>query len=351
MKPPVSHVLLILVVLFPGLCSGEMSLYFYHPKSYGSEAFYNPLNTLFAYSLDTVQLTDDFDTHDFSGRWDTVMDHLTHPGEAIDEEGGTRAFINRQIFPMRGGDTSERYAMIPNYFLHLFGGGMVYRKDAEYFQQRGWPLPRLCSATLAMAGEVIQEVIEKKSTTADDEVADVLIFRPLGILLFSSDTVAGFVETHLSPAIWPHLLLYDINDETFLNAGINYVIRPNWFKMESLRFFTFMGMNNLIGLSHRVGQNRWLSWGLGLATRRVDFSHDIPAEFRFSGGVFYDRNNSLMWSAIVNGTENLKVRVNVYPLDRPVWNALGFFAGVTDDRDLALGMTLNIPFGVGVSIH
>ncbi|MBU1172717.1 MAG: hypothetical protein KKD44_24425 [Proteobacteria bacterium] len=342
---------LFLLVLAPGICAGEMGCYFYRPQPYGSEAFYNPWNNVFAYTFDTVQLTDNFDTQDMSERWDTVLDHLTHPGDAIDEDGGTRAFVNRQIFPLGGEDHSDRYCMTPNYFLHLFGGGLVYRKDAEYFQQKGIPAPRACSAILAMAGEIVQEVIEKKSTTSDDEVADVLIFRPLGILLFSSDMVAGFVETHLCPAVWPHLLLYDVNDETLLNAGMNYVIRPNLLGCESVRLFSFIGMNNMIGLSHRISPETSLSWGLGLATCRVDLSRDIPAEFRYSGGVFYDRNNSLLWSVIINGTENLKVRLNVYPTAKPIWNKLGFFAGLTDDRKTALGITFNFPFGMGVSFH
>lgn len=328
---------------------GDMAVYYYHPKPYGSDAFYNPLNLFAGYSLDTVQLSDNFDTHNFNERWDTVMHNLSHPGEAIREEGGTRAFINRQIFPLPGCDRQEQYAAVPNYFLHLLGGGMVFRKDAEYFQAKGCSYPRLCSATLAMTAEVIQEVIEKKSTTEDDEVADVLMFRPIGILLFSSDAVAGFVDTHLSPAIWPHLLVYDIHGDTFLNAGMNYVARPNWFGRDSVRFFSFFGMNNLFGLSHKTGEDTALSWGMGFATSRVDFSRDIPAEFRFSGGVFYDKNNSLLWSVIFNGTENLKVRLNVYPTGTFPWNRLGFFAGLTDDRALALGVTMNFPAGLGVS--
>lgn len=348
--PFVYLVLFVFAVLAPSLGQGEMPVFYYQPKPFGSEAFYNPLNLFTAYTLDTVQLSDNFDTHDLDERWDTVIHNLTHPGDAIGEEGGTRAFINRQIFPLSGCDSQERYAAVPNYFLHLFGGGMLFRKDAEYFQQQGYPYPRLCSAALAMTGEIIQEAIEKKSTTEDDEVADVLIFRPIGILLFSCDTVAGFVETHLSPAIWPHLLVYDIHDETFLNAGMNYVIRPDWFKSESVRFFTFFGMNNLFGLSHKTGRETSLSWGMGLATTRVDFSRDIPAEFRFSAGVFYDKNNSLLWSAIFNGTENLRVRLNVYPMGESPWNKLGFFAGITDDRELSLGITMNFPTGVGVSM-
>lgn len=351
---PFKHKLILFLLLFSSLqipvsSQAEMDIFFYRPKPYGSEAFYNPLNLSFSYFLDTVQLSENFDTDNFSQRWDEVRNNLTHPLDAIEEEGGTRAFINRQIFPVDSSNRTESYAIIPNYFLHLFGGGMVYRKDAEYFQEHGYPAPRLCAAALAMAAEIIQEVVEKKSTTSDDEVADVLLFRPLGILLFSSDTVAGFVDTHLSPAIWPHLLLYDFNESTFINTGINYVIRPKALGNESVRFFSFIGLNNLLGLSHKTAENSYLSWGAGLATTRVDLSLDIPAEFRFSAGMFYDKNNSLLWSAIFNGTENLKVRLNLYPIEKKPFDKLGFFAGVSDDREFLFGATLNIPVGPGIS--
>ncbi|GAB6097139.1 hypothetical protein JCM14469_33930 [Desulfatiferula olefinivorans] len=338
----------ILIVVLAGSQAGAMERFFYTPQPYGSEALYTPLSLFFAYTFDTVQLSENFDTHDMNERWDTVIDHLSDPFSAIDEEGGTRAFVNRQLFPMGGERTRDRYAMVPNYALHLFGGGLVFRKDAEYLKAHGYPAPKLWAAALAMTGELLQEAVEKKSTTADDEVADVLIFRPIGILLFSSDTVAGFIQRRLSPAVWPHLLTVDIDEKTCLNAGINYVIRPAWFGTDAPRLFVYMGMNNLIGLSHRIDGCTALSWGAGLSTTRVDLSRDIPAEFRLSGGLFYDRNNSLLWSAIVNGTENLRFRLNIYPLTKaPFWKYMGLFAGLTDDRKPALGLTFMLPLGLG----
>ena len=46
----------------------------------------------------------------------------------------------------------------------------MYRKNAEFFQENGYPYPRICAASIAMAAEVFQEVVEKKTTGADDEV-------------------------------------------------------------------------------------------------------------------------------------------------------------------------------------
>lgn len=341
--------LLMLIVTGRGPCYGGTDLFFYKPKDFGSEALYTPLNQAFAYALDTAQMPENFDTRDMDERWKRVRHNLSHPFDAIEEEGGTRAFINRQIFPIDWHNRSDSCVMIPNYALHLFGGGLVFRKDAEYFQKNGYPVPRLCAASLAMISEIIQEVIEKKSTASDDEVADVTLFRPLGILLFSSETVAGFVSNHLRPAIWPHLLLYDVKKDRFINTGISYVIRPRKLDNDRCRFFSFIGLNNLVGLSHGTAEQGQLSWGLGLATTAVDHSLEIPAEFRFSAGLFYDRDNSLIWSAIFNGTENLKVRLNLYPLEKPPFNRIGLFAGLSDDRVFSAGIAFNFPVGIGVS--
>jgi hypothetical protein len=347
-KRPAAAIFFFLIIL-PSLCRGDMGRYFYHPKPYGSEAFYNPLNLSFAYALDTAQMPENFDTSHMGERWKKVREDLSHPFDAIESEGGTRAFINRQIFPVDRDNLSESWAMVPNYALHLFGGGMVYRKDAEYFQSQGYPMPRLLAASLAMTAEVVQEVIEKKSTSRDDEVADVYIFRPIGILLFSSDTVAEFVADRLSPAIWPYLLVYDVKEEAFMNTGISYVLRPKKLGNDDARFFSYIGLNNLVGLSHRTGPESELSWGMGLSTTRVDNSLEIPAEFRFSAGLFYDRNDSLIWSAVFNGTAEMKVRVNVYPLEHPPFNKFGLFAGLSDDHAFSCGIAVNFPVGVGCS--
>lgn len=337
------------MLCFPFSCHAKNSNYFYKKQQFGSEAFYNPLNLSVSYFLDTVQLSQNFDTDDFSNRWHTVKDDLSHPYKAIKEEGGFKRFINRQIFPVDNNYSNESFALIPNYFLHLLGGGMVYRKDLEYFREHAYRYPKLLSATLAMTAELIQEVVEKKSTTADDEVADILLFRPIGILLFSNDTIADFVDTHLSPAIWPHLNIYDIKNKKAHNTGINYVIRPRILDFGKIRFFSFIGLNNLLGLSHRIKNDSYFSWAAGLATKKIDLDLDMAAELRPSCGFFYDKNNSLLWSLIINGTENLKLRVNIYPLQNSPFKRMGFFSGLSDDNNFSAGIIFNFPIGIGSS--
>ncbi len=321
---------------------------YYRKYDIGSDSLYTPLNSLLSYSYDTLQLPENFDQDNFNERLDEVLRNLTHPKQAIDEEGGFRRFVNRQVLPIDPDFFSESKAAIPNYFLHLLGGGMVYRRDLEYFRSIDSQYAQLWSISLAMTGELLQEVFEKKTSKADDAVADFYIFRPLGMLLFSNDKVSGFVRKHLDPVIWPSLMYFDSEKETFSNNGINYVARMSVFPSDNKRLFVFFGLNTLIGISHTLGSGDHLSWGAGLAMTDLNVREDtIDFEARESLGVFYDRQGSLLWSVIFNGTEDLKIRANVYP-----WNAkwkvkFGVAFGMTDEDEPYLGFNFKLPFGIG----
>lgn len=320
---------------------------YYREASIGSDAFYNPLNAFSHYVFDTLQLSENFDQENFGGRYDTVTDNLAHPRRAIDNEGGFRRFVNRQIAPVDADHSDEWPTMLPNYALHLLGGGMVYRRDLEYFQAHDYEHPYAYSITLAMTAELVQEVFEKKSTSDDDEVADFYIFRPLGIWLYSDDDRAAYIKETLDPAIWPHLLFYEPERETFSNVGISYVARLQpVFGMES-RPFVYYGMNTLVGLTHDRGALDHISWGIGGAMKSLDRSNDeLDFELRPSFGLFYDRDSSLLWSVILNGTEEMKVRANAYPWKPGPWQ-MGVGFGLTDDDEVFLGLSLDMPFGLG----
>jgi hypothetical protein len=336
---------LLLFLIFPPQFA-HANLY-YRPDAIGSDAFYTPLNGFSHYIFDSLQLPKNFDHHDLDRRLDAVLDFLSHPRRAIDGEGGSRRFINKEIFPVDSEYSSDWPAMLPNYFLHLLGGGMVYRRDLEYFRAHDYAYPDLAAAGLAMTAELIQEAIERKSATDSDAVADFYIFRPLGIWLFASDERAAYIKEKLDPVIWPHLLYYDPGSERFSNVGLNYALRLQPISDSGARPFIYLGMNTLLGLSHDRSVDDHLSWGLGYAVESVDSSGEtLEYEVRPSCGLFYDRGDSLLWSVIINGTENLKLRANIYPM-RPAAIQLGFAFGVTDDDEPFLGVTLNTPFGIG----
>ncbi len=328
-------------------CSGVVQADYYRPADEGSDALYTPLSSFFHYGFDTLQLPDNFDHKDMDRRASTVFDELRNPDRAIRSEGGYRLFVNRQIFPVDSDHAEEWPTMLPNYFLHLFGGGLVYRRDLEYFRAHDYERPQLSAIVLAMTVELMQEIFEKKSTTSDDAIADFYLFRPLGIWLFSDDRRAEYIGRHLRPSIWPHLMYYDPTVERFRNAGISYVVRPRFLSSDNTQAFAYFGMNNLFGLSHCNSEDECLSWGVGAAVTSLQSGGgELSYDVRTSLGIFHDRRGSLLWSLILNGTEDLKLRANVYPLKNTRFK-LGYAFGITDEYRGYLGVTLNTPVGVG----
>lgn len=320
-------------------------LLFYKPLAFGSESQFNPVSSFINYGFDPVQVRRSFDSDHFGSHAEAVGKDLLDPVSAISREGGIRHFVNRQIFPVDYSNLDDSIEMIPNYGLHVIGGGMVYRKNVEWFRWHGYPYPRVFAATLVLGSEFVHEVVERKSTEADDPVADFYLMRPLGILLFSWDAFAQFSAEKLRLAEWPYQPMISPRLGEFANVGENWIVRPPLFRTEAHKPFLFFGLTLLLGMSHQVTGADHLSWGVGPAVLQAD-----PGDFqyRWSGGLFYDRNDSLLASLLLNGTEELKARLNVYPgaLVRSRWFP-GIFLGIGDDSEVSIGLTWRVlPIGV-----
>ena len=321
---------------------------FYRAKDYGSESQFNPMTSFVNYSLDTLQVPASFGDEDLGSGIDATWAALRHPVRSIDEEGGWKAFINRQVFPIERNHLDESVAMIPNYALHLFGGGMVFRKNVEWFQAHRYRRPRTYAVVLGMASEFLQEAIEKKSTTADDPVADFYIFRPVGMMLFSWERFARFSADRLRLVEWPYQPMYGIGKSDFTNVGENFAIRPSRHKSEGRTTpFLYFGLTTLLGASHKMNMTDRLSWGVGEAAVEARRNN---VDLRPSAGVFYDRDGSLLGSLIVNGTDGLAGRLNVYPgvLLHGKWSP-GVYLGIADGA-VALGFSVRVT-PVGISDH
>jgi len=324
---------------------------YYQPRTYGSDSLYSPFSNFLSYTFDSLQLPDNFSTGNFSQNTRTVLDHLGDPEQAIDNEGGFNRFVNRQIFPINSEYSNESYTAAPNYFLHLLGGGMVYRKDLEWFRENKYDYATTSAVVLAMTAEFIQEVLEKNTTTDDDEVADFYLFRPIGILLFHNDAVAGFVMEYFDPAIWPSLQVYDLSEERINNAGLHYIYRPTFFEFSNTRLFIYTGLNNMFGLSHGLASGENISWGIGQSTQRVDRSLAKQVELKTSAGVFYDKNKSLLASFVINDTGGNRFRFNWYPTNRSIPGKLGYFLSQHENSSWSAGVVYKIQLGIGFTVR
>lgn len=321
---------------------------YYRSNPVGSDSRYSPASAFFDYTLDTLQLPENFDTDNFTDNLDQVWEQLTHPRRSIENEGGGHRFINRELFPIDSEFRRDSFAALPNYALHLLGGGMVYRRDMEWFAARGYRYPRLAATTLAMVSEVLQEALEVQNTTDADPVADVYLFRPLGILLFSHDPVARFVQNHLDPAIWPMISAWDMTADQFTNTGISYAYKPPALKFGDAQLFIYTGLNNLIGLSHSLRSGKSLSWGVGAAVQEIVRQRNIQADLRPSIGLFLDQNKSLLASMVYNDVGKTRFRINLYPGSLPITENLGLFLSFDDELDLSAGLVYRMPIGLAL---
>lgn len=322
---------------------------YYQQRDYGSDAFYDPASNFLSYSLDTLQVRQSFSTDNFRDNLDAVFDQLRHPRRAIDNEGGFNRFVNRNIFPVDSKNSNDSYAILPNYALHLVGGGMAYRKDLEWFRDNDYEYATTYAITLAMVAEVIQEAFEQQTTPDDDAIADVYIFRPIGIWLFHDDAFANAFMDIFDPAIWPSLQAFDVSNDELINTGINYVYRPPALAWNGTRAFIFSGVNTLLGMSHSIDEEHAFSWGVGYAVRSIDPNRSQQAELDASVGFFYDRNKSLLLSLVINDTGGDHFRFNYFP-DNRSWNPnTGLFIRRNIDDSWSAGLLYRFGFGLAGS--
>ncbi len=316
---------------------------FLRPEGVGSERVFNPLHAGLQYALDGAQI-EGAGTDGYDAKIQLVLDHLRDPFRTIENgDGGWRDFVNSELLPIDPQQPDDSLAILPNWFLHTLGGGMLHRKTAEWLEARGAPMPWLLAGVWSMATEVLGEASEKPATDDTDEIADVYLYRPLGMWLLHDAARARWVRDELGMVDWPYLAMWDVGEREFTNVGMNYAMRPAWFGNDDVRPFAHIGITNVFGLSHRVGSGGdRLSWGGGVATVTVD-----PVELRWSAGLFWDRDGGLLASLIGNGADGYAARANVYPgalfaADVP----LGVFAGVRDDGEFTAGVMFGLPVGV-----
>ena len=119
------------------------------------------------------------------------------------------------------------------------------------------------------AFHLLNEVVENDAYqgTNVDPIADLLVFDPLGMLLFESDRVSRFFSEKLHLRDWSTLPAYDPVHRTIENNSDNYSIKvriPGWKKWSV--FYNF-GLNGTLGLSYTREDGACFSGALGAMPR------------------------------------------------------------------------------------
>jgi hypothetical protein len=346
--------ILFLLMMIQGNTFPQMR-YFYTNKDYGSEALFNPLTLLINGGYDITQLqsvSNKIYDPDFGRKLRNVLSNLGDPFPRI-RKYGTSKFFRQELLPLGFGADNMQWA--PNYEQHLIGCGMLYTEMKEWYEDKNFPLPWLFSSVTLMAQHLLNETMETGPYEgwSVDEISDIYVFDLGGIILFSFDNVNEFFHNKLNLADWS-LQATISAPYGRINAGQYFSIKWKFPFSDDYSLFYRCGMGALWGLSKKMDYEDNLSVGLGFKTKHlVDLNNafrERTIETGWLGGVFYDRNNSLLASVVLSGIKEYFCSIDVYPgiikFDRfspGVWTVIGL------NGNLTLGVSTKYLIGVGYS--
>lgn len=333
--------------------------YFFHQGyGYGSQATLNPFSIFLNGSYDMLQtraMSNRIATLDYAGGSRNVADNLLNPVDNIGKF-GWEEFIYSEIIPADPSVKSSQW--VPNYSLHMLGGGLTFRTMEEWYRRRGLSHPRALAVANYLLFAYVNETVENGDNRSAnvDAIADYLIFNPAGILLFANDDIARFFSRTLHAANWSSLPMLNARTGQLDNTSLSFSYK--WFPLSErpVGLFYYTGMNTVLGLTCRYGNGYALSAGGGIGTVGIvevdqeNGQRKSTAVLGKTGALFWDLNNSLLASLIVSNQRLYGVRLNVYPLpSMERWPVKpGFFAARGYGGEIFGGVTLDVT-GVGMS--
>lgn len=342
-----AFLLLIIFHLLPAYsCADQKHYYFYNPSNYfGSDGYFNPLNTIVNGSYDILRNgghNKDIFSLEYNQGWRNVWANISDPVAAI-KQFGWRNFHRKELFNITLDSRSGQF--VPNVTTHILGEGMLYVMLAEWYDYHRYPLPKTLSCLTTTFYQVTNEVVEngKWRGVNTDPIADLLIFNPLGILLFSFDYTKRFFSETVSLHYWGLQPAINLKTRELENAGQQFIMKKNI--TQSYSVFFYWGINGLAGLSWtRDGVH---NYALGAGTvanklneKRLNGTRFLTPTMDGAVGFFYDRRNSLLISLLVSGPRMYNLRANIYP---------GFFSTRHYIPGFYLGMGEWDKFNIGIS--
>lgn len=327
---------LLTVVLWHGSTLAQEP-YFYRPYDYGSMSMFTPWNVIMNGSYDVLQLDGKnrqiFDLPYGIG-FKNVAKNCLNMGATISQLGWGK-WLTTEIFPLNF--TKEGGQWLPNYQLHLIGGGMTYRMLSEWYAHHRVAAPNLWAIGTIATYHLLNEAVENEAYEGynTDPIADIMVFDWLGIVLFSNDDVAQFFAKDLHMADWSNLPMITFPGARLGNNGLYYSLKwsiPGTDDTWSVWYL--MGMSNVIGPSYKLDAENSISVGAGMRGKTLYVVNPtvrlLSLNLVPTGGIFWDKNNSLMASLQVSGQEDQTVIAQVYPgvfslagIRPAVWAAYG----------------------------
>ena len=330
--------------------------YYYARRPYGSEATTNPLTSILNNGYDQIRTGPDrrIFTYKYRRGATSAWQSMIHPRRLVREYGGFGDWAKYELLPLtlkaQGGGQ-----WVPNYQLHLFGGGVTYVRLIAWFEQRNVPAPRLAAAITSYTGHFLNEMMENNGETRGsvDAMTDLLVFDPAVFLLWNWDRVQRIVGENIEVSEWSGQPTLGIPRETLENTFQTTMVRVRVPYLKDWRAFTTMGGSYVGGAARRFGDSTWWSLGFGWDARTnpvIDTTTGRKGvELLGNVALFVDRSSSLLGSIVLKSGFDAGATMNVYPGVVRVgrWSP-GFWAQILrDPKGVRFGVTS--PIGVGIA--
>lgn len=297
----------------------------------------SPVTFYFNSAFDVTQNPYYFSQSDLIEKHKTLFKRIGSPNHSIKRDGGYTKLFEDEFFTSR---------VVPNIGLHLIGGAYDKLFLYQYFEEKDYPLPMLFTVGLSYMGHFGNEALEltNSNISSHDNIADLFIFDVAAFFLAFNPRAMNFLIKDLQMRSWQLQPMYLVGESDITNAGLNYIFRPNLFD-SSLRPFLFIGMQNLLGLSYEFKKGHFFTTSVGMA-----LTDPLEQKGKFVTALFYDKEDFLTSSLYINGTEDYRVRLNLFP---ELFNferlKLGLLLGQKKNREEVIGLNLNLPIGLAFS--
>ena len=234
---------------------------------------------------------------------------------------------------------------LPNYELHLIGGGMTSRAIYEWYDLHHYPAPRALMIGTMGVYHFLNEVVENGAYQGDnvDPISDIDVFDVSSVILFSFNNVDKFFSEKLNLSDWSLMPSFDFQDHSIQNNGQNFSIKWKLPYIKRLYFFRYFGLTDLTGASYKLSNGSYISFGGGVRTKSLVMLDEAKQRKTISMvgnvGLFYDRDNSLLCSFIFGGSADKRLNLNIYPGVVHLWKFTpGLWTFMNRKGDFTFGM-------------
>ncbi|MDP8229418.1 MAG: hypothetical protein P9M15_08195 [Candidatus Electryoneaceae bacterium] len=348
--------LLVILFFFQFTDAQSKKYYFFHPENrFGSDLAFNPANVFINGSFDILR-NGGHDKNIFRQSykigWENVWYNISDPISNI-EEYGWHNFLERECFNLTLNSSKGQF--IPNITTHLIGNGMLYVMMAEWYDYHHVKFPYLTSIVTTTLYQVLNEVVENSSYRGlnPDPISDLLIYNPLGIILFSTEFGKRLFSESFPLYNWSLQPVIDPRNGRLENAGQQYCIKWKIPFSERYSLFFYWGINGLGGITYSRDNVHNYSFGLAtvankLNEKRLNGARFLTPTMDGAVGFFYDKKHSLMWSVIMSGPRMYNARINIYPgVLHNQWYTPGVYIGFGEWDKFICGFSIShLPLGL-----